>query len=489
MFEAAELGRATSKQDYDKLEPKLRTEVLALQAQARDAKIATFILVNGVNGAGKGEAVNTLYEWMDPRYLRTFTFEPDRTDDELARPDYWRYWTKLTPRGVVGIYFGNWYTDPIVGRVNKTMRKGDFEVALTRINAFERALTDDGAVLVKLWFHLSKKEQKKKFAELLDDKRTRWRVTKQDLADHERYSKFRNVSERALRETSTGYAPWIIVESNDKRFRNITMGEAVRAAWKSRLSMPAPAAPKKSPTPKALEKTVLDTLDLDQKVDDDKYDDDLEKSQGKLNRAFKKLKNEDRSVIAVFEGWDAAGKGGAIRRITASLDARDYTVIPVAAPTDEERAHHYLWRFWRHLPGRGKMTIYDRSWYGRVLVERVEGFARVDEWQRAYAEINEMEEQFVESGIVVAKFWLHIDPAEQMKRFKERQKTEFKRFKITEEDWRNREKTPQYVDAVHEMVQRTSTEIAPWHLVAANDKRFARLDVLKHLVSRIEKAL
>jgi polyphosphate:AMP phosphotransferase len=488
MFEAAELGRTTSKDEYEKREPVLRTELLALQEQARAAKIATFVLINGVDGAGKGEVVNLLYEWMDPRYLRTFTFDAP-SDDERARPDYWRFWTRLTPRGVVGIYFGNWYTDPIVKRATKKCGKGAFEIALARINAFERALVDDGAVIVKLWFHLSKKEQKQKYQELLADKRTRWRVTKQDLLNHERYASFRKASERALRETSTGYAPWSIVEAGDKRFRQLTTGETLRAAWRARLSLPAPAAPKKSPTPKEIGKTVLDTVDLTQKIGAKKYDDELEALQGRLHKAFRKLKSAGRSAIAVFEGWDAAGKGGAIRRITGALDARDYTVIPIAAPTDEERAHHYLWRFWRQLPGRGRMTIYDRSWYGRVLVERVEGFARIDEWQRAYAEINEMEEQFVEHGIVIAKLWLHIDPAEQMRRFKERQQTEFKRFKITEEDWRNREKTPDYVQAVHEMVQRTSTELAPWHLVAANDKRYARLDVLRHLCDRIERAL
>jgi AMP-polyphosphate phosphotransferase len=224
-------------------------------------------------------------------------------------------------------------------------------------------------------------------------------------------------------------------------------------------------------------------------VTDKDYDKQLEHLQGRLNALFAKLKKRGRSAIAMFEGWDAAGKGGAIRRVTGALDARDYRVIPIAAPTDEEKQHHYLWRFWRHLPGHGGMSIYDRSWYGRVLVERVEGFCREDEWQRAYNEINDFEEQLVERGIVVAKFWLHIDPNEQLRRFKEREKTEFKRYKITEEDYRNRSKWPEYAVAVHDMVERTSTDIAPWHLVGANDKRVARLDVLEHLCHRIESSL
>jgi AMP-polyphosphate phosphotransferase len=496
MFETAELGRSLTKAEYAAREPALRTELLELQDRLKSAPFSVLILVNGVDGAGKGETVNLLHEWMDPRYLRTWALtEP--SDEEMARPPWWRYWQMLPPRGAVGIYFGNWYTQPIVDRVYKRSSRGDFEAELARIEAFERHLVEDGALFVKLWFHLSKKAQKARFAELLAHKRSRWRVTPQDLENHARYERFAAVSERALRETSTGRSPWSIIESADARYRSIAVGETVAQALRERLEharRPRPA-PERRAAPDPVKntvkngRTILDAVDLKQRVSDKAYEEKLGLLQGRLNKAFGKLRAAGGSAIAVFEGWDAAGKGGAIRRVTAALDARDYRVIPIAGPTDEEKAHHYLWRFWRHLPGRGRATIYDRSWYGRVLVERVEGFAREDEWQRAYNEINELEEQLVEHGIVVAKLFLHIDPAEQMRRFKAREKTSFKRYKITKEDYRNRAKTPDYMAAVHDMVASTSTDLAPWHLVAANDKRFARIDVLEHLCERIEQAL
>jgi polyphosphate:AMP phosphotransferase len=489
MFETAELGRSVTKAEYDKREPKLRTTLLELQGRVREAKFPVFVLVNGVDGSGKGEAVNLLHEWMDPRYLRTYA-ATEPTDEERARPTYWRYWRNLAPKGSVGIYFGNWYTDPIVARVTRRSAKEELEEQLQRIKIFERSLVDDGALIIKLWFHLSKKAQKKRYDELLAHKRTSWRVTKQDLANRKLFDRFAEVSEHAIRETSTGSAPWTIIESTDRRYRDLAAGETIAQALVERLEKKPPARAAKESRPVPVDgKTILDSVDLSKKVSDKEYDRELEHLQGRLNALFAKLKRKDRSTIAMFEGWDAAGKGGAIRRVTGALDARDYRVIPIAAPTDEEKQHHYLWRFWRHLPGHGGMSIYDRSWYGRVLVERVEGFAREDEWQRAYNEINEFEEQLVERGIVVAKFWLHIDSSEQLRRFKEREKTEFKRYKITEEDYRNRSKWPEYTIAVHDMVERTSTDIAPWHLVGANDKRVARLDVLAHLCHRIESTL
>ena len=194
-------------------------------------------------------------------------------------------------------------------------------------------------------------------------------------------------------------------------------------------------------------------------------------------------------MVAVFEGWDAGGKGGAIRRLTRGLDARDYRVVPIAAPTEDERAHHYLWRFWRYLPRRGRITIFDRSWYGRVLVERVEGFAAEDEWRRAYSEINDFEAQLTDFGTVLLKFWLHITPDEQLRRFEERQGIGYKQWKITDEDWRNREKWALYESAVQDMVERTSTSAAPWTLVEGNSKRYARLKVLRTVCDALEAAL
>jgi polyphosphate kinase 2 (PPK2 family) len=234
---------------------------------------------------------------------------------------------------------------------------------------------------------------------------------------------------------------------------------------------------------------VLDNLDLDQRLDNARFDVKVAEQQSRLNLLQRRARQQGVSTIVVIEGWDAAGKGGAIRRVTGALDARDYQVIPIAAPTDEERAHHYLWRFWRHLSRAGRITIFDRSWYGRVLVERVESLAEESEWMRAYGEITQFEEQLVAHGILLIKFWLHISKDEQLRRFRERGRTSYKQWKITDEDWRNRARWADYTVAVNDMVARTSTRIAPWTLVEANDKNFARVKVLRTFADRLAARL
>jgi polyphosphate:AMP phosphotransferase len=367
----------------------------------------------------------------------------------------------------------------------------DLDSALARINAFEKMLVDDGALIIKFWFHLSKQRQRKRLRGLMKNPSTRWRVTKTDWKHFKLYDKFRRISERALRATSTGTSPWIIIDGSDERHRSITVGNHILSLISKGLAednapqVATPGLPRAQEDPY----TLLDTLDLAQTLDDAKYKKLLEKYQGRLNLLAREAKERGRSAIMLFEGWDAAGKGGIIRRATAAMDARDYQVIPIAAPTDEEIAHHYLWRFWRHIPRAGRVTIFDRTWYGRVLVERVEGFAAETEWRRAYSEIVDFEEQLHEHGILLLKFWVHIDRDEQMRRFEARQATPYKHYKITAEDLRNREKWSDYEMAANDMLGRTWTEFAPWHLIEANDKKFARIKVLKIICDGFEKSL
>lgn len=492
MFESAELGHEIDKETFAREEPLLRSALLDAQYQLLEQKkMAVVVLVAGVDGAGKGETVNLLNEWMDPRHIRTHAFGAP-TDEEDDRPPMWRFWRALPPKGRIGILFGSWYTDPIVGRVTGKVSRNALEHHVEDIRHFERMLTQENVLVVKLWFHLSKKAQKKRLKELEKDPATRWRVTKEDWKHFELYDKFRKVSEHTLRETSTGEAPWIVIEGADHRYRSLTAGKLLLAALRDRLTAKVPPdTARTAPLPKdAIDgRNVLASLNYKQKVDKKKYEKQLEKYQGELNLLSRHPKFRKRACVCVFEGQDAAGKGGAIRRVTQALDARHYSIIPVAAPTEEERAQPYLWRFWRHLPQHGHTVIFDRSWYGRVLVERVEGFCSEAAWMRAYSEINDFEEQMTDNGIVVAKFWLAITAAEQLKRFKERQKTDYKKFKITDEDWRNRDKWPQYERAVCDMVDRTSTEIAPWTLVEANDKYYARLKILKTLCERMEQSI
>jgi polyphosphate:AMP phosphotransferase len=491
MFESAEIGHKLGKKEFRVEEPKLRQALLALQYELLDqSKFPVIILVNGVDGAGKGETVNLLNEWMDPRHIHTHAFGA-LTDEERDRPEMWRFWRALPPRGRIGILFGSWYTDPILARVMGHQKRAIFERRLERVRHFERMLTAEGALVLKLWFHLSKQAQKKRFKKLSADKRTAWRVTPEDWERFKQYDKFVDICEDALRETSTGEAPWHIIEGTDHEYRSLTAGRLLLDALGRRLKGGAPAVspPAPPPAPALDKRDVLTNLDYKARISPKRYDSQLEALQARLNGLTRKKQMRERSLILVFEGMDAAGKGSTIRRLTRALDARYYRVIPIAAPTDEERAQPYLWRFWRHVPRLGHAVIFDRSWYGRVLVERVEGFCQESDWMRAYHEINDFEEQLTETGAIVAKFWLAVTPQEQLRRFKEREKTPHKRFKITAEDWRNRKRWPAYEQAICDMIDRTSSDIAPWHLVSANDKLRARVTVIGKLCDQIESRL
>ncbi|MBI5277815.1 MAG: polyphosphate:AMP phosphotransferase [Burkholderiales bacterium] len=490
MFESAEIGHRIPKKEYKEREPALRAALLDAQyALLAQQKRPVIVLVNGVDGAGKGETVNLFNEWMDPRHIRTEAFGP-MAGAERERPEMWRFWQVLPAKGRIGILFGSWYTDPILAHVMGSDRKARFAHRLEQVRHFERMLVAEGAVLVKFWFHLSKAAAKQRFRILERDSKNSWRVTRDDWKRFKHYDEFVTVSEQALRKTSSGEAPWLVVEGTDPAYRSLTAGqhllEALHAA--TRRAQP-PAAPVAVPAPAVDGRTLLASCDYTRSLSRKKYAAALEDLQSRLAMLSRDPRLAKRSIVLVFEGMDAAGKGSTIRRITQALDARHYRVVPVAAPSDEERAQPYLWRFWRHVPRHGHATIFDRSWYGRVLVERVEKFCAEGDWMRAYGEINAFEEQLAEAGAIVVKFWMAITPVEQLRRFEERKATAHKNFKITEEDWRNRKKWPLYERAVGDMVERTSTEVAPWHVVASDDKLFSRIEVLRHLCTRIEAAL
>ncbi|ANQ85998.1 hypothetical protein dqs_2970 [Azoarcus olearius] len=493
MFESAELGHKTTKEDYEAAEPALRAALLEAQYDLLDLReFAVVVLINGIDGAGKGETVNLLNEWMDPRHIQTWAFD-DPTGEEAERPFMWRFWRALPAKGKIGVLFNNWYTEPIRGRVDRSAKRAEFEQQVDAIRRFEAMLVREGVLLVKFWFHLSKAGQKKRLKELEKDERTRWRVTERDWRFFEKYERYRDVAAYALRQTSTGDAPWTIVDGSDPRYRALFVGRSLLDALQRRLAVCGSKwAPRQTaaPLPVQVDRlTLLNSLTLRQPVERKHYEDELERWQGRLALLTRSEAFRQRALILVFEGADAAGKGGAIRRVTAALDARQYRIVPIAAPTEEERAQPYLWRFWRHLPRQGKVLVFDRSWYGRVLVERVEGYCAEADWMRAYAEINDFEDQLVAAGAVVVKFWLAISKDEQLTRFKAREAEPHKRFKITEEDWRNRDKWDHYAQAVCDMVDRTSTEIAPWTLVEADNKYFARLKVLRTVCAALSAAL
>lgn len=501
MFEAAELGRKVSREDFDAMAATLRTELLDLQQRLREADFPVIIVFGGVDGAGKNETVNLLNEWMDPRWIVTRAYGPP-SDEERERPHYWRYWRDLPPKGKVGLFLSSWYHHPFLARAAGDISTAEMDEDLGRIVRFEKTLADEGALILKFWMHLSEKAQKKRLKKLEEDPLTAWQVSDTDWKHYRQYGKFIAAAERLIMKTSRGHAQWQIVEGADPRYRTSVVLLAVRDAILRHLETRAVTkkvtAELKKPARKASEDkssvlsaqpSILSSLDMTRTVSGEEYNRALQEGRGRLAQLHRRAKDKGISTVLVFEGWDAAGKGGTIRRLASALNACDYQVHPIAAPTEEERAQHYLWRFWRHLARAGRVTIFDRSWYGRVLVERVEGFCSEEAWQRAYGEITEFEDQLVRANTVLCKFWLHITSEEQLARFNQRDEIEYKKWKLTDEDWRNRDKWPQYEAAVNDMVEKTSTTQAPWTLVEANDKPWARVKVLNTVCDALEEAL
>ncbi|MBD8684374.1 polyphosphate:AMP phosphotransferase [Pseudomonas sp. CFBP 13719] len=490
MFESAEIGHAIDKDTYEARLPALREALLEAQYELKEqARFPVIVLINGVEGAGKGETVKLLNEWMDPRLIEVRTFD-EKTDEELARPPAWRYWRQLPAKGRMGVFFGNWYSQMIQDRVHGDIKDGRLEQAINGAQRLERMLCDEGALIFKFWFHLSKHQMKARLKSLRDDPLHSWRISPLDWQQSRTYDRFVRFGERVVRRTSRDYAPWHVIEGVDANYRSLAVGQILLEGLQAALKAPTePVRKVVASSGESIDKrSLIGSLDLSRHLQKDDYEHQLISEQARLAGLMRDKRMRRHALVAVFEGNDAAGKGGAIKRVAAALDPRQYHIVPIAAPTQDELAQPYLWRFWRQLPARGKFTVFDRSWYGRVLVERIEGFCSPADWMRAYGEINDFEEQLTEAGVVLVKFWLAIDEQTQLERFKEREQIPFKRFKITEDDWRNREKWGAYRDAVGDMVDRTSSEVAPWTLVEANDKRWARVKVLRTINDALEAA-
>ncbi|MBU0500052.1 MAG: polyphosphate:AMP phosphotransferase [Gammaproteobacteria bacterium] len=497
MFEAAKLNRKVSKQDFKDQEAEIRTHLLALQRELNlSGRLSVILIVAGIEGAGKGEVVNRLSEWMDTRGIATYAFW-DQTEEEKAHPRYWKFWRAMPPKGKMAIFFGGWYLELLERRMMGDWDDEKLGQEFRRIEDFERMLSEEGVLVVKFWYHMSEKDQRKRLQALSRDDRSRWKMLPKKNRFSEHYVEFERVAERLIRYTDTGVAPWYIIEATNPQYRDLTTARTLLTAIGKRMAVVDNELPIKEgpyselnlPLSDSAQVTVLDKVDLTQTLTRAAYRKELCALRDELNELAWAAYKNGQACVLIFEGWDAAGKGGAIRRLANAIDARLYRTISIAAPTDEEKAHHYLWRFWRHIPRPGRITLFDRSWYGRVLVERVEGFADEQQWRRAYSEINDFEGQLIENGILVLKFWLHIDKEEQLNRFQERETVPYKQHKITEEDWRNRERWDDYKQAVHEMVVRTGTEKAPWILIPGNDKKVARINVLRTIRQHLKEKL
>jgi polyphosphate kinase 2 (PPK2 family) len=492
MLENLDLTQKLEKDFFKQTISGLELKLGELQRQVRERKIPVIIVFEGWDAAGKGTLINQLLLALDPRGFKVFPTNPPTTEEQM-RPFLWRFWMKTPAAGQFAILDRSWYGRVLVARVDKLVKKKVWSQAYVEINTFERQLSEDGCVVIKFFLQISQKEQFKRFRKLEKNSATAWKVTQNDWKHHDQYKKYLAATEEMLAKTDTAFSPWTTVEAHDQRFAVTKIFQTIIQTLEKRVAI-QPAKPIGSPAadPVPLVEwhgSVLTQIDLTRTLGREEYEKLLKKSQQRLRELEHEAFLQRLPVVIVYEGCDAAGKGGNIRRLVQGMDPRGYEVIPIAAPSDEEKAHHYLWRFWRAIPKAGHIAIFDRSWYGRVLVERVEGFCTETDWKRAFREINEFENQLTHFGTVLVKFWLQIDPDEQLRRFNERQENPHKRWKITDEDWRNREKWEQYAVAVDEMLQRTSAPDAPWTIVESNSKLFARIKTLKTVIKAIEEKL
>ena len=502
MFETEELGRSIPNSEFRESSLELRQKLLEAQILlSRTRDFGVMIDFAGVDGAGKGDTVNLLHEWMDARLMTTNAYV--RLDAATrTRPRFWRFWRHIPSAGRIALNLSGRYSHPFLDRVHERISEAEFVAELRQIHAFERALADDGMLILKFWMHLGQAAQKERLEALEAEPASAWRVTQQDWEHWKKYDRFVETAERTITDTNTDFAPWHIVEGVDRNYRILTVAEVLLSALHERfgdgnhkpthdllIDKVAIKAKDSLGPPPSKHLTVLSALKMPAPLKKATYRRELPIQQGRILQLQRQAFEQRRASVLVVEGPDAAGKGGAIRRVIAHLDARNYRVLQYGKPSDEESSRHYLWRFWRRLQPAGKLTVFDRSWYGRVLVERVECFATEDEWHRAYAEINDFEDQLIRDGTILVKFWLHITPDEQLNRFEERRRVPYKRWKLTSEDWRNRKMWYEYELAAHDMVKYTSTHSSPWELVPANDKNYARIKVLETFGDYLEKAL
>lgn len=464
-----------------------RDELFAMQTTIKDKKLPVLIIVEGWGTAGKGTLISNIIKNIDPRFFKVFNVER-RTPEQKRYPFIKRYYDLIPEQGKISIWDGAWMSE--LTSYKTEGRDSVCERRLKSIKCFERQLVEDGYLVIKLFIHISKKEQKRRIEDLLDDKNTKWRISDHDLDQNKHYDQRLSYFEEFIKETDSTYAPWHVIDGSSENWAALQALDVINEALETAFSNSSISFPVLQNT-FTLEKTskLSDISLTDKTISEEEYDKKLDALQNKLHELHYELYRKKIPVIIAYDGWDAAGKGGNIKRITAALDPRGYEVHPIASPEPHEKARHFLWRFWTRLPKDGHIAIFDRTWYGRVMVERIEGFCSESDWKRAYNEINEFEKELVDWGAVVIKFWVQIDKDTQLARFTERQNTPEKQWKITDEDWRNRDKWDLYEAAVDEMIRKTSTTFAPWYVLESNDKKYARIKALETVIECIERKL
>ncbi|WP_194609012.1 polyphosphate:AMP phosphotransferase [Clostridium vitabionis] len=466
-----------------------REKLSGYQMKIKEAKLPVIVMFEGWGAAGKGSILGRVIKDLDPRFCSVATMDQEPSAEDRRYPFLHRYLVEIPEEGKIKFFDTCWMEEVTGGLFNGELTPKEYESRINSINTVERQLCDNRYLIMKFFFQISRKEQKKRLKALMEDKNTSWRVDNDDIWENENYNRCLEVYDKYLNDTNRSVAPWYIIDASDQKWAELQvlqfLNQGIETAMKNRM-LAAPIRQnifKLEPMPLLRDVPLKDCV-----MPDEEYHRELRKLQSRLRELHYELYRKKIPVIIAYEGWDAAGKGGNIKRITSALDPRGYIVHPIASPEPHEKARFYLWRFWNRLPKTGHIAIFDRTWYGRVMVERLEGFCSENDWQRAYNEMNEFEKELCGWGCVLIKFWVQIDKDTQLERFNDRQNTPEKRWKITDEDWRNRDKWDLYEGAVNEMLEKTSTEFAPWHILESVDKKYARIKALRIVVGAVEKA-
>lgn len=458
------------------------------QLLIKEKKVPVLVVLEGWGTAGKGYAIGQIIQNIDPRFFKVVSMQK-KTEDDKRKPFLYRHFAKIPEAGQFVFLDTAWMDEITEERLHGTISEDVYANRIESVRRFERQLTDNGYLVMKFFLHISKKEQSRRIAQLEHQKDTTWRVSKKDLWQNEYYEKCMDVFSGYLKNTNMPSAPWYIIDAKSRKWTEVQILETLTQGIEIALSNHQMAVPLLQNVFPLKKMPLLCEIPLDKCMEEDVYKKELKQLQQRLGELHNRLYRKKVPVIIAYEGWDAAGKGGNIKRITGALDPRGYEVHPIASPEPHEKARHYLWRFWTRLPRTGHIAIFDRTWYGRVMVERLEGFCSENDWTRAYNEINEFEKELHDWGAVIIKFWVQIDKDTQLARFTDRQNTPEKQWKITEEDWRNRDKWDAYEGAVNEMIQKTSTTYAPWHILESVDKKYARIKALRIVIAELEKVL
>ena len=465
-----------------------RSKLSVLQMQIKEHGLPVLVLFEGWGTAGKGSVLGKVIKNIDPRFFKVATMD-EPTEEEGRKPFLYRHFVKIPANGKLEFLDSGWMDEVVKDVLHDKIGEKEYKKKIESVKRFERQLTDNGYLVMKFFFQISRKEQKKRIEVLKENKDTRWRVSGDEDWQNKHYDKCMHVFDRYLNDTNSPADPWYIVDAKNKKWAELQVLETLVSGIETALKNSNLAVPLLQNVFPLEKIPKLSEISLDKELSEEEYKKELKNLQSKLSELHNRLYRRKIPVVIAYEGWDAAGKGGNIKRITEALDPRGFEVHPIASPLPNEKARHYLWRFWNRLPKTGHIAIFDRTWYGRVMVERLEGFCSENEWQRAYNEINEFEKELSDWGAVIIKFWVQIDKDTQLARFEERQNTPEKQWKITDEDWRNREKWDLYETAVNEMLKKTNTTYAPWHVLESNDKKYARVKALKIVIDAIEAAL